>query len=56
MLVDVVFEDPRWEAAGLSGLAEAAAQAVIAHLQLVPPFGDGSKSAFWPVTTPALPI
>ena len=41
MFVDVVFEDPRWEAAGLSGLAEAAAQAVIAHLQLVPPFGDG---------------
>ena len=41
MLVDVVFEDSRWEAAGLSGLAEAAAQAVIAHLQLVPPFGDG---------------
>lgn len=41
MLVDVVFEDPRWEAAGLSALADAAAQAVIAHLQLTPPFGDG---------------
>lgn len=41
MLVDVVFEDLRWEQAGLSGLAEGAAEAVIGHLDLAPPFGDG---------------
>ncbi|WP_424940920.1 rRNA maturation RNase YbeY [Aliiroseovarius sp. S253] len=41
MLMDIVFEDPRWEAAGLSDLADASARAVIAHLKLMPPFGDG---------------
>lgn len=32
MSVDTVIEDPRWEAFGLTGLAEAAVSAVLAHL------------------------
>ncbi len=32
MSVDVVFEDARWEEAGLEALAEAAARAVLSHL------------------------
>ncbi|SMR70661.1 probable rRNA maturation factor [Aliiroseovarius halocynthiae] len=40
MLVDIVFEDPRWEAADLTGLADGAASAVIDYLALTPPFGD----------------
>lgn len=40
MLIDIVFEDPRWDAAGLTGLADEAAQAVMDHLRLTPPFGD----------------
>ncbi len=34
MLTDTVIEDERWEGAGLSALAERAAQAVLAHLRL----------------------
>ncbi|MCI2395320.1 rRNA maturation RNase YbeY [Aliiroseovarius sediminis] len=41
MIVDVVFEDDRWNAAGLEVLADHAAQATLAHLGLTPPFGDG---------------
>lgn len=33
-LVDTVFEDPRWQAAGLDALAEAAARATLARLGL----------------------
>ena len=40
MLVDVIIEDDRWQAAGLEGLAKDAAQATIAHLGLVPSMGD----------------
>lgn len=36
MTVDVVIEDARWEAAGLSGLAERATGAALAHLGLDP--------------------
>lgn len=34
MITDVICEDPRWEEAGLEALAESAAQAVFAHLNL----------------------
>jgi len=36
VIVDLVIEDPRWEAAGLGGIAERAAAAVAAHLALEP--------------------
>lgn len=36
MLVDTVIEEPRWDAAGLDGLADRAAQAVLAELGLPP--------------------
>ena len=42
MLVEVVMNDPRWQAAGLAGLAERAGRATLAHLGLDP--GD------WEVT------
>ena len=42
MLVDTLIEDPRWEAAGLEPLAEAAARATLAHLCLDP---DGFEIA-----------
>jgi probable rRNA maturation factor len=35
-LVDTVIEDPRWQGADLAGLAETAAQATLAHLDLPP--------------------
>jgi probable rRNA maturation factor len=35
-LVDTVIEDPRWEAAGLPALADAAARATLSRLGLVP--------------------
>jgi probable rRNA maturation factor len=34
--VDVLVEDDRWEAAGIAGLAERAADATLAHLGLAP--------------------
>ena len=40
MTVDVVFEDDRWNAAGIEVLAQKAAQATFAHLGLTPLFGD----------------
>lgn len=36
MTVDVVIEDPRWEAAGLEALAERAVSATLTHLGLDP--------------------
>lgn len=36
MTVEILFEDPRWEAAGLETLAEGAAQTALAHLGLDP--------------------
>jgi probable rRNA maturation factor len=36
MLVDTVIEEPRWETAGLDGLADRAARAVLAELGLEP--------------------
>ena len=36
MLTDTLIEDPRWQEAGLEGLAETAAQATLAHLGLDP--------------------
>lgn len=36
MLTDTICEDTRWEAAGLEAMAERAAQAVLAHLDLDP--------------------
>ena len=40
MTVDVVFEDDRWQTAGLGPLAEQATDATFAHLGLTLPFGD----------------
>lgn len=39
MLIDIVFEDPRWEEAGLQHLAQTAAEAVTSHLKLQPTNG-----------------
>lgn len=36
MSVEILFEDPRWEAAGLAALADAACAAALAHLGLDP--------------------
>ncbi|MCK0126214.1 rRNA maturation RNase YbeY [Gelidibacter sp. F2691] len=41
MNTDIVFEDARWEEAKLQSLADRAATETIAHLQLLPAFGDG---------------
>lgn len=40
MSVDIVFEDPRWEEAGLQALADRACAAVLAHLDV-----DGAEIA-----------
>lgn len=42
MLTDILFEDPRWQEAGLAPVAEEAAGATLRHLGLVPEDWDVS--------------